>query len=182
MVKVSGIFNDIDSIDYLLIKPKVFFHLITVTQESRFNLYEFIIANLQTYESLLQKLTLIDKFIHQMIFLISEAKALEKASLITEFNNYKAEIINRLIQIKAVVRANPYLNLIINSLVPHHIKIEFIKIYNTGFLNQDTCIPLAQQIKLRRLIIRLVLITYSMNFKIYLNWLILNQRSKPQKK
>jgi hypothetical protein len=151
MVKTSRIFEDLDSIDYLLIKPKVFFHLITVTKENRVSLFQFIILNLQTFESLLQKLTLVDKFVHQMIFMVSEAKGVEKASLITEYNDYKIQLINRLIEIKIVFKANSYLDLILNSLIPNHIKIEFTKIYNTGFLNLDTSISLAQQIKLRRL-------------------------------
>ncbi len=151
MVKEAELFGEIDSIDYLLIKPKVLFHLITITEEDRSNLFNFVISNLQTYESLLPKLTIVDKFIHQLFFLINEANGKSKISLIAEFDNYKQILIERLLQVKSSFPNNSYLELILNALIPGITKIDFDPIYSPTFLNQESCVSLTQQIKLRRL-------------------------------
>ncbi|MBL4708792.1 MAG: hypothetical protein JKY48_10190 [Flavobacteriales bacterium] len=148
----SGIFKDIQAIDFILIKPKVFFHLMTTSKEGRDSLFEFIKSHLEGNESITQKLTILDKFFHQITFLISEAKNESKAYLITEFDNYKRVINPILIKIKEKDQYDlEYLNLIINSIDSNHPLSDFSPVYNASFLNLDDSISITQQIKLRRL-------------------------------
>jgi hypothetical protein len=150
MIESSEIFKDLDSIDYLLIKPKVMFHLMTVTQSGRQNLFEFIINCLKSPQSLLPKLTIADKFLHQIIFLISEAKGSKKLALQAEFDQFKNEIMVILSSIVSQQPDHVYLNLLISAFCAQStVGNEFL--YNPSFLNEDYNIPLGQQIKLRRL-------------------------------
>ncbi len=140
----------------------------TITQEGRNSLFQFIKLNLGTNKSITQKLTILDKFFHQITFLISEAKNETKANLITEFTEYKNEIHLILLQIK---NEDPYdleyLNLIIHSLDSNHKLSSFNPVYNTSFLNSNDSIPLTQQIKLRKL--NELLLNYNVCFNHLLN-------------
>ena len=167
-IQESGIFNNIQALDFILIKPKVFFHLMTVTQEGRNSLFQFIKSNLETNKSITQKLTILDKFFHQITFLISESKNETKDKLIVEFTGYKNEIL----QILLIIKENDiydleYLNLIINSLDSSNHLSTFSPVYNTSFLNLDDSIPLTQQIKLRKL--NELLLNYNVCFNHLLN-------------
>jgi hypothetical protein len=151
-IKDSEIFENIQALDFILIKPKVFFHLMTTSEEGRVNLFHFIKSHLETSQSITQKLTVLDKFFHQVTFLISEAKNDFKTNLISELDNYKNVILPILIKIKSEDPYDlEYLNLIINSLDSNHKLSSFTPVYNPNFLNLDDSIPLTQQIKLRRL-------------------------------
>jgi len=151
-IKESKIFDNIQALDFILIKPKVFFHLMTLAQEGRDSLFQLIKTNLESTGSTTQKLTILDKFFHQITFLISENKNEIKANLITEFAKYKNEILPILLTIKANdIYDLEYLNLIINSLDSSYQLSAFNPVYNTSFLNLNDSIPLTQQIKLRRI-------------------------------
>lgn len=151
-IKESRIFDNIQSLDFILIKPKVFFHLMTLAQEGRDSLFQFIKLNLELTGSTTQKLTILDKFFHQITFLISENKNEIKANLITEFAKYRYEILPILLTIRANDSYDlEYLNLIINSLDSNHNLSTFNPIYNASFLNLKDSIPFTQQIKLRRI-------------------------------
>jgi len=166
MMEMSGIFKDLDSIDYLLIKPKVMFHLMTVTQTGRKNLFEFILQSLKAAESLLPKLTLTDKFLHQIMFLISETKEAQKAALEAEFELYKQELTAILSGIFLQQSSHIYLNLLISAFSAQATAIAR-SLYLPSFLNEDYNIPLGQQIKLRRL--SEVMGNYSVGFNHLLN-------------
>ncbi|WP_374163830.1 hypothetical protein [Arcticibacter sp. MXS-1] len=167
MMEQSGIFDELKAIDYLLIKPKVMFHLMTVSQPGRENLFNFIIDNLNTPGSLLPKLTITDKFLHQIIFLISEAKPADKSKLQTEFERYKQNLIGILSILQTQNPHYAYLDLIVEAFSEHERDLRFSPMYKTDFLNKDLCIPLGQQIKLRRL--SEVAGSYSVSFNHLLN-------------
>ncbi len=150
-IQQSEIFNNINALDFILIKPKVFFHLMTITQTGRNNLFGFIKSSFETENSITQKLTILDKFLHQISFLITDAKIDHKPFFIEEYKKYTEAIL----PILRIAKANDtydleYLNLIITSLNPTHRLQTFIPIYSPNFLNSDIAIPLTQQIKLRR--------------------------------
>ncbi|MGR7812103.1 hypothetical protein [Lacinutrix undariae] len=167
-IKESKIFDNIQALDFILIKPKVFFHLMTLAQEGRDSLFQLIKTNLESTGSTTQKLTILDKFFHQITFLISENTNEIKANLITDFTKYKNEILPILLAIKVNdIYDLEYLNLIINSLDSSNNLSAFSPVYNTSFLNLNDSIPLTQQIKLRR--INELLLNYNVCFNHLLN-------------
>jgi cellobiose-specific phosphotransferase system component IIB len=167
-IEESKIFENIQALDFILIKPKVFFHLMTLTETSRNSLFQFIKSNLETNRSITQKLTILDKFFHQITFLISDTKNETKANLQAEFIDYKNEIlpILKIIKEKDIYDLE-YLNLIINSLDSNHSLSTFNPVYNPSFLNLNDSIPLTQQIKLRKL--NELLLNYNVCFNHLLN-------------
>ena len=167
-IEESKIFENIQALDFILIKPKVFFHLMTLTETGRNSLFHFIKSNLETNKSITQKLTILDKFFHQITFLISENKNETKANLQAEFIDYKNEIlpILKIIKEKDIYDLE-YLNLIISSLDPSHSLSTFNPVYNPSFLNLNDSIPLTQQIKLRKL--NELLLNYNVCFNHLLN-------------
>lgn len=167
-IQKSEIFDNIHALDFILIKPKVFFHLMTLTQDGRNSLFQFIKSNLETNRSITQKLTILDKFFHQIIFLISEAKNEKQTNLIAEFTEYKKQILPILLMIKENdIYDLEYLNLIINSLDSRHSLSTFDPVYNANFLNSNDSISLTQQIKLRKL--NELLFNYNVCFNHLLN-------------
>lgn len=167
-IQKSEIFDNIQALDFILIKPKVFFHLMTLTQDGRNSLFQFIKSNLETNRSITQKLTILDKFFHQIIFLISEAKNEKQTNLIAEFTEYKKQILPILLMIKENdIYDLEYLNLIINSLDSRHSLSTFDPVYNASFLNSNDSISLTQQIKLRKL--NELLFNYNVCFNHLLN-------------
>lgn len=164
----SRVFENIQALDFILIKPKVFFHLMTLTETGRNSLFQLIKSNLETDGSITQKLTILDKFFHQINFLISEAKNETKANLHAEFIHYKNEILPILKNIKEKdIYDLEYLNLIISSLDSGHSLTSFNPVYNASFLNLNDSIPLTQQIKLRKL--NELLLNYNVCFNHLLN-------------
>lgn len=148
----SQVFNNINALDFILLKPKVFLHLMTITQKGREDLFAFILSSFDDETSVTQKLTILDKFLHQVIFLISEAKDENKAGLISEFDNYKNIIHPVLVNIRNKISYDlEYLNLLINSIDSSYSLVSFNRIYKPEFLNMDDSIPITQQIKLRRI-------------------------------
>lgn len=167
-IEESKIFENIQALDFILIKPKVFFHLMTLAETGRNSLFQLIKSNLETDGSVTQKLTILDKFFHQINFLISEAKNETKANLQAEFIHYKNEILPILKNIKEKdIYDLEYLNLIISSLDPGHNLTSFNPVYNASFLNLNDSIPLTQQIKLRKL--NELLLNYNVCFNHLLN-------------
>lgn len=167
-IEESRVFENIQALDFILIKPKVFFHLMTLTTTGRNSLFQLIKSNLETDGSITQKLTILDKFFHQINFLISEAKNETKANLQAEFIHYKNEILPILKNIKEKdIYDLEYLNLIISSLDSGHSLTSFNPVYNASFLNLNDSIPLTQQIKLRKL--NELLLNYNVCFNHLLN-------------
>ncbi len=149
-IKESKIFDALENIDFLLLKIKVLLHLFTVKQSSRENLFNFLLSSLEINVSLTQKLTIVDRFMHQMRFLISEAKNSKKIELKKEYENYSQKFSNK---IKSILTtgdtSNQYFKLFYKAFNPDFELSSFKKIYEPIFLTQDVCIPLVQQIKQR---------------------------------
>jgi hypothetical protein len=167
-IEESRVFENIQALDFILIKPKVFFHLMTLAETGRNSLFQLIKSNLNNDGSITQKLTILDKFFHQINFLISEAKNETKANLQAEFIHYNNEIlpILKIIKEKDIYDLE-YLNLIISSLDSGHSLTSFNPVYNASFLNLNDSIPLTQQIKLRKL--NELLLNYNVCFNHLLN-------------
>ncbi len=146
----SGLFDDLEDIDFLLVKPKVMYHLATLTKRGRLKLLDFILSCLEIEGSTLQKLTLTDKFIHQMIFMISDRKGKEKEGLIEEWGEYKALLVSVLQRLSEANPHKPYLSLLLTALIPERGLVLHEKIYSAEYLNMDNSIAIMQQIKLRR--------------------------------
>lgn len=162
----SGIFDDLEDIDFLLIKPKVMYHLATLTKTGRLKLLGFILYCLETPGSTLQKLTLTDKFIHQMIFMISDRKGKEKEGLIEEWEEYKALLVSVLLKLSEANPYNPYLSLLLAVVIPDRGLVSHDRIYSADYLNMDNSIAIMQQIKLRRVSER------TLNFNVCFNHLL----------
>lgn len=150
IVNESGIFTDFDNLDFILIKIKVLLHLITIDKENRKRFFEFLLDSIRDGKSLTQKVTVIDRFIHQLQFLITESKGEEKDKLQVEFDEYIASLT---IVIKPLVNINfnKYFSLLYKSMSPDYELINFNRIYSASFLSTEKCIPLVQQIKQRNI-------------------------------
>ncbi|WP_395065671.1 hypothetical protein [Flavobacterium sp.] len=144
----SGIFENFEHLDFLLTKIKVILHLVTINNELRNNLFNSIILSLAEDENITQKITILDKFIHQIQFLITELKGLEKIQLQNEYLNY-IEIIKLNLKSNLEKSNNDYFSIIYKSLDKDYKLNKFEPIYSTNFLSQTNCIPLVQQIKQR---------------------------------
>lgn len=148
----SGIFKDNENLDFFLIKPKVMFHLLTLSEEIRKSFFKMIIESLNNGKSLLPKLTILDRFLHQIIFLRSEAN--DKKELENEYQEYLKTTSNVL---PKIIPKNPdtYLSLL-NKFVNLSTKeIDFERIYEIPFLKSETASSLTQQIKLKQVSERL---------------------------
>lgn len=149
-VRESGIFSDFNNIDFILIKIKVLLHLITIDKEYRKAFFDFLVESLQIKKSLTQKITIVDRFIHQLQFLISELKGAEKEKLVIEYEGYIERFIE-IIEPMLADSSNKYIPLLFKALKNDYHLIEFDKIYDSEFLSQSNCIPLVQQIKQRNI-------------------------------
>lgn len=148
------IFDDITAIDYLLVKPKVMLHLITVQIKYRDQLVHLLTESFKSSESIIPKLTLLDKYVHQMNFLISETKdAAERAALATELEDSIASLLKQIEQLNANGKLPDieYLELLKASFQKQQPQVNFTRIYDAAFLNDEHSLSLMQQIKLRRL-------------------------------
>lgn len=148
------IFDNITAIDYLLIKPKVMLHLITIRKKYRDELVQFLTEGFKSGSSIVPKLTLLDKYIHQMNFLISETKdSVEQAALKKELTDNGTLFLQQIEQLKAkrLVPQIEYMELLIAYLKQQQRPVNFNPIYDASFLNDEYSVSLMQQIKLRRL-------------------------------
>ncbi len=150
IVRQSGIFSDLNNIDFILIKIKVLLHLVTIDEEYRKGFFEFIVDALQSGKSLTQKITIVDRFIHQLQFLISESKGATKDELIAEYNEYINVFIVKLEPLIELC-TNGYFKILFKALKNEYSLITFDKIYDFNFLSDKKCIPLVQQIKQRNI-------------------------------
>ncbi len=150
IVRDSGIFTDFKNIDFILIKIKVLLHLVTIDVDYRKDFFEFLIVSLQSNKSLTQKITIVDRFIHQLQFLISESKGTTKNELIAEYNEYINVFIDKLEPLLEF-SSNGYFKLLYKALRNDYCLIQFDKIYDFNFLSDSNCIPLVQQIKQRNI-------------------------------
>jgi hypothetical protein len=146
----SGIFLDFKNLDFILIKIKVLLHLITIDENTRKTFYEFLLESFNNLNSLTQKITIIDRFIHQMQFLIAESKGEEKEKLKIEYNTY-IESFKTSIKPLAESHANNYFAIFYKALDSSFSLVSFNRIYNPAFLSDAKCIPLVQQIKQRNI-------------------------------
>lgn len=149
IIKESGIFSDFDNLDFILIKIKVILHLITIDKETRNRFFQFLVILLQNENSLTQKITIVDRFIHQIQFLITDSKGATKTEIEQEYEVFKSkfsELIHPLLN-----NTNHYFHLLYKSLNPNYHLIKFEGVYEKEFLSESKSIPLVQQIKLRNI-------------------------------
>jgi len=149
-IQNSKIFESYDFLDFYLIKPKVLFHLVTLTKESRNKFFNWIIDQLKDNESMMSKLTIVDKFIHQMHFILTEAEDEQKFNLKAEFEEYRNKILSMLIEINGC-NSSTYLILLIKMLDSTFEPEKQDLILDSKFLNSEVATALTQQIKLRRI-------------------------------
>lgn len=148
----ADLFDEINSIDFFLLKPKVLLHLCTVNPTSRSRLFTFITESLMNSQSIIPKLTLLDRFIHQIKYLISTTKQQIRQELEKEFENFCLKVVNHLsILQKTLGYDNSYLRLTLSSLGEEDKSLVFDGIYSCDFLNLEKCTAITQQIKLRRI-------------------------------
>ena len=150
IVSNSEIFSDFENIDFILIKIKVLLHLITINSDYRNKFFIFLIKALLSGKSITQTITIVDKFIHQLQFLISESQNDKKIELEKEYNEY----INKFIEILEPMlkhTSNKYIQLIFKALNNEYKLFEFDRIYDSDFLSKKSSVPLVQQIKQRNI-------------------------------
>lgn len=150
IVRDSEIFSDFKNVDFILIKIKVLLHLVTIDEDYRKDFFKFLINSIQLNKSLTQKITIVDRFIHQLQFLISESKGTTKNKLIAEYNEYINAFVEKLEPLLAY-NSNGYFKLLYKALRNEYCLIQFNKIYDFDFLSDSNCIPLVQQIKQRNI-------------------------------
>jgi len=124
-------------------------HLITIDKETRNRFFEFLVTSLQNGNSLTQKITIVDRFIHQIQFLITDSKGAIKTEIEQEYKVFKSkfsELIYPLLN-----NSNKYFHLLYKSLNPDYQLIKFEGVYEKEFLSESKSIPLVQQIKLRNI-------------------------------
>lgn len=149
-VRDSRIFSNFNSLDFILLKIKVLLHLLTEDETMRQKFFSFLLDSLVTPNSLTQKITIIDKFIHQFQFLIATSHSPEKEILQTEYQKYIG-LLNLALKPLLIDSSNNYLPILYKAINTDFVLIEFKGMYSPEFLSQDRCIPLMQQIKQRTL-------------------------------
>lgn len=147
-VRVSAIFNDFDNLDFILMKIKVILHLLTTDDIYRKTFFVSLITSIKNPENLTQKVSILDKFIHQIQFLLNEAKGETKVVLENEYLYYVEESI---LYLKEIINKNQnqYFSIFYKSLNKSYELNSFKFIYPIEFLYQESCLPLLQQIKQR---------------------------------
>src|SRR6202012_4680302 len=91
------------------------------------------------------------KYIHQMFFLIFEAKGADRTALEQEFDTHIQTVLPLLHKLKSKLPQIQYLDLIECVLTNNRIQVQFAPIYPADFLNSKEGLSLMQQIKLRRI-------------------------------
>jgi hypothetical protein len=143
----SQIFNDFECLDFILIKNKVILHLLTIDKGIRLNFFESLKNSFSNNNSITQKVSVLDKFLHQVQFLIGQLKDGKKEELQEEYVYFISEskkLLSNLIQ-----RENKYFSILFKSIDDSLSLQNFTPIYDTTFLLNDNCVALIQQVKQR---------------------------------
>lgn len=145
----AKLFHDLSSVEFLLIKPKPFLHLITINDTIRVAFENYLLENITNIDNQYKFLFLTERFILQLDFLKSQNRYRSKIELgktIKRFAEKIMEVIN-----KHPENSNSkvkYLRLIRKMLdKDFNIKPESQNLYTNDFLNDK--VSLMQQIKQR---------------------------------
>lgn len=143
----SKIFNDFESLDFILIKNKVILHLLTIDKDIRLSFFDSLKNSFSNNNSITQKVSVLDKFLHQIQFLIGQLKDAKKEELEKEYAYFISEsrkILSNLIQLE-----NKYFSILFKSIDDSFQLNNFRPIYDSAFLSDDNCVALIQQVKQR---------------------------------
>jgi len=150
LIDKEELFLNYKSLDYILVKIKVFLHLISLTKKSRDYFHSLIITEGGNVRNVNQKLMLIERFILQLEFL-SGKDLLEKTISKSDIQHYKEDyrrIINNFIKAQP---KNSYAKLVLKMLDKKVYLTDFQPVYNVEMLNLVANTSLMQQIKQRHL-------------------------------
>jgi hypothetical protein len=149
-IKEEQILLTYESFDYLLVKLKVFLHLLTIESNSREYFYNIIKNECNKTININQKLMLIERFILQLEF-VSFKDPKEKIISKIELQKYKDGFIEILSNFVSKKPENKYAKLVSKMLNNKILLEEFKPIYGSRFLNKIESSSLLQQIKQRHL-------------------------------
>lgn len=156
------LFSTYKSFDFLLVKLKVFLHLLTLDKGTREYFHLLMQKECKYLQNINQKLMLMERFILQLEFLISTDP---KHKIITpsEIEKYKKDY--RKLVLKFIKRRpNNYYAKLVFKMLDGDISISpFTPVYKKGFLNEKENTSLMQQIKQRHLNERLDFFNVSFN-------------------
>ena len=149
-IKNKQLFLTYNSFDYLLVKLKVFLHLLTIQKESRIYFHDLMQDECKNSQNVNQKLMLIERFILQLEFLLFKDP---KAKMITqlEIENFKSDYKKILSFFVKEKPKNLYGKLVHKMLNASSPLSKFKPIYRYRFLNKDENTALMQQMKQRHL-------------------------------
>ena len=147
MIDETKIFQELTSIEFLLIKPKPFLHLITISDNARNQLEKYLLDNIQSTDNQYKFLYLVEKFILQLEFLKTQKRYRDKIDIKTVTEKFSEKLDQTLNSQKSNSNSKiNYLNLICRMLDDKKIiNSQFELIYKNKFLNDN--VSLMQQIK-----------------------------------
>lgn len=149
-INEEKLFLNYKSLDYILIKIKVFLHLISLTKESRDYFHFLILEESSDIRSINQKLMLMEKFILQLEFL-SSRDTLEKVVVKSDIAKYKEDYKQVIGTFITKHPKNSYAKLISKMFDKSVNLTEFEPIYTIEMINSTANTSLMQQIKQRHL-------------------------------
>ncbi len=161
-INSKALFVSYDSLDFVLVKIKVFIHLISLNKVSREYLHDLIILENEDIKNINQKLSIIEKFILQLEFL-SGKDPQEKILKKQELEKYRKDYI--LLTKKIIIEQpkNLHALLVLKMLDKSTSLMNFKAKYNILMLNMPENTSLMQQVKQRHLNERLDLFNVAFN-------------------
>lgn len=150
IIKDKQILMSYQSFDYVLVKLKVFLHLLTIQVDSRFYFHNLMKNECKDLVNINQKLMLIERFILQLEF-VSFKDPKEKIISKLDIQNYKNEYIKILADFVSKKPKNIYCKLVYKMLNTKILLNDFKPMYTNSFLNKIENSSLLQQIKQRHL-------------------------------
>jgi hypothetical protein len=150
LIDKEELFLNYKSLDYILVKIKVFLHLISLTKKSRDYFNFLILAEGNNIRNVNQKLMLIERFVLQLEFLSSKDPA-EKVISKSDIQKYKEGYRNVICNFIKAQPKNSYAILVLKMLDKSIHLIDFKPVDNIEMLNLLANTSLMQQIKQRHL-------------------------------
>jgi len=150
IIKEEKVLMTYKSFDYLLVKLKVFLHLLTIQVDSRDYFHNLMKSECQDSININQKLMLIERFILQLDF-VSFKDTKEKIISKANIQIYKDEYLKILAIFISKKPKNVYCKLVYKMLKNNIQLIDFKPIYGIRFLNKIENSSLLQQMKQRHL-------------------------------
>lgn len=150
IIKNRELFLTYNSFDYLLVKLKVFLHLLTSQKDSRLYFHNLMKQECENSGNINQKLMLIERFILQLEFLLYKDP---KSKIInqTDIDNFRSDYKNILSKFVREKPNNLYAKLVYRMLNGNSTVGNFKPIYRFRFLNKEENTALMQQMKQRHL-------------------------------